>query len=73
VESGLKNNMKFDFTKTEYEHLKEELMLNEEMAKILEMKIRGYSITKISMELSMSESTISRRIEELKKKIMKII
>ena len=65
--------MKFDFTKTEYEHLKEELMLNEEMAKILEMKIKGYSITKISMELSMSESTISRRVEELKKKIMKII
>ena len=63
----------FDFTKTEYEHLKEELMLNEEMAKILEMKIKGYSITKISMELSMSESTISRRVEELKKKIMKII
>lgn len=73
VESGLKNNMKFDFTKTEYEHLKEELMLNEEMTKILEMKIKGYSITKISMELSMSESTISRRVEELKKKIMKII
>lgn len=73
VESGLKSNMKFDFTKTEYEHLKEELMLNEEMAKILEMKIKGYSITKISMELSMSESTISRRVEELKKKIMKII
>ena len=73
MESGLKNNMKFDFTKTEYEHLKDELMLNEEMAKILEMKIKGYSITKISMELSMSESTISRRVEELKKKIMKII
>ena len=31
-------------TKKEYEELKEQLMLNEELSKILEMKIKGYSI-----------------------------
>lgn len=65
--------MKFDFTKDEYEHLKEKLMLNEEMSKILEMKIKNKSIVEMSMELNVSESTISRRIDKLKKKIMRVL
>ena len=48
-------------------------MLNEEMAKIFEMKIKGYSITKMSLELNLSESTINRRIKQLKKKIIKVL
>ena len=63
----------FDLTKEEYEKLKEKLMLNEELSKILEYKIKGYSITKMSIELNMSESSINRRIKTLKKKIMKVI
>lgn len=63
----------FDLTKDEYEYLKDKLMLNEEMSLILEMKIKGYSITKISIEMNMSESTINRRIKQLKKKIMKVM
>ena len=63
----------FDFTKEEYEQLKEQLMLDDELAKILEMKIKNYSITKMSMELKMSESSVSRRVRRLKKKIMKIL
>ena len=63
----------FDLTKDEYETLKEKLMLNEELSQILEMRIKGYSITKMSIEMNMSERTINRRIKELKKKIMKII
>ena len=65
--------MKFEFTKSEYEHLKEELMLNEEMAKILEMKIKGESNTKMAYALNISERTLSRRIKTLKKKIMKVL
>lgn len=65
--------MSFDFTKEEYELLKEQLMLDDELAKILEMKIKNYSITKMSMELKMSESTVSRRVSRLKKKIKKIL
>ena len=65
--------MKFDFTKDEYEHLKDKLMLNEELSKIFEMKIKGYSITKMSLELNMSESSVNRKIKELKRKIMKVI
>lgn len=65
--------MIFDFNKDEYEYLKEKLMLNEELSKVLEMKIKGYSITKISLELNISERTTNRRIKELKRKIAKIL
>lgn len=65
--------MKFDFTKDEYEYLREKLMLNEEMSKILEMKIQNKSIVQMSMELNVSESTISRRIDKLKKKIKRVL
>ena len=63
----------FNFTKQEFEEIKGKLMLNEEMSKILEMKIKGYSIVQISMELNISESTTSRRIKQLKKKILKVL
>ena len=63
----------FDFTKEEYEQLKEQLMLDEELSKILEMKIKNYSITKMSLELNMSISSVNRRIKRLKKKIMKLL
>lgn len=63
----------FDFTKEEYERLKEELMLNDELSKILEMKIKGESIVAISLALNLSVSTVNRRVNTLKKKIRKII
>lgn len=64
---------KFDFTKDEYEMIRDKLMLNDELSAILEMKIRGCSIVEISMKLNISEATVSRRISDIKKKIKKII
>lgn len=63
----------FDLTKSEYEELKDKLMLNEELSIILEMKIKGYSITQISMKLNISERTVNRRVQKLKKKITRVI
>ena len=63
----------FEFTKEEFDSIVEKAMLNEELTKIFEMKIKDYSITKMSMELNLSESTINRRIKELKRRIMKVI
>ena len=65
--------MTFEFTKEDFEYIKDKLMLNEELSKILEMKIKGYSIVQMAMELNISESTVSRRINVLKKKIAKIL
>ena len=63
----------FEFTKTEYERICEECMLNDEYKKLLEMKIKGYSRTKMAMELNASEPVLDVMIKKLKKKIKKII
>ena len=63
----------FEFTRDEFENICNKAMLNEELAKIFEMKIKNCSNTKIAIELNISERTLSRRINELKKKIMKVL
>ena len=63
----------FEYTKEEFNNIVEKAMLNEELTKIFEMRIKDYSITKIALELNLSERTINRRIKELRKKIMKVL
>ena len=63
----------FEFTKTEYEKICDECMLNDEYKKLFEMKIKGFSRVKMAMELNISEATLDVMIKKLKKKIMKII
>ena len=63
----------FDFTKTDYEYIVKECMLDEEYQKLLEYKIKGYSRTKMALELNISESALDIKIKKLKKKIRKII
>ena len=64
---------RFDFTKDEYETLRDKMMLNEELTQIFEMKIRGYSVIEMSMKLNMSESTVKRRVKEIKRKLERVI
>ena len=63
----------FEFTKKDYEFITEECMLDEEYKKLLEYKIKGYSIVKISQLLNVSEATVSVMVGKLKKKIKKIL
>ena len=64
---------KFDFTRQEAETIKSKLYLTEDEAKVFEMKLLNYSITKIALELNVSERTASRIIKRLKNKIMKVL
>ena len=63
----------FDLTKSEYEKICDELMLNDEYKKLLEMKIKGYTRAKMAMELNISEPTSDIMIKKLKKKIIKLL
>jgi len=65
--------IKYDFTKSEVEEIKSKIYLNEFQERILEYRIKEYSITKMSMLENCSESTISREIKKIKNKINKII
>lgn len=63
----------FEFTRSDYERIVEECMLDEELSLLLEYKIKGYSIVKIANLLNSSEARVSVLISKLKKKIRKII
>lgn len=63
----------FEFTKSDYNRICEECMLDEEYKKLLEYKIKGYSIVKIADELNCSQARVNVMISKLKKKIRKII
>lgn len=65
--------MFFEFTKSDYERIVDECMLDEEYSKLLEYKIRGYSIVKIATLLNCSEARVSKMIKKLKDKITKIV
>ena len=69
----LKIMCKFDFTRQEAETIKSKLYLTEDEEKVFEMKLLNYSITKIALELNVSERTASRIIKRLKNKIMKVL
>lgn len=63
----------FEFTKSDYEKICSECMLDDEYKKLLECKIKGYSIVKMADELNCSQARINVMIKKLKKKIRKII
>ena len=63
----------FNFTKTEYEYICEECMLNEEYKELLKMEIKDYSRVKMSQELNVSVETLDKMISNLKKKIKRIL
>jgi len=63
----------FEFTKQDYEKICEECMLDDEYKKLLEYKIKGYSIIKMADEMHCSQAKINVMIKKLKKKIKKII
>ena len=63
----------FELTKTDYNKLVEECMFDKDYQKLLEYKIKGYSRTKISMNLNVSIDTVDKMTQKLKKKITKIL
>ena len=63
----------FEFTKSDYYYIVKECMLDEDYQKLLEYKIKGYSIVKIAQLLNVSEATVSVMVSKLKKKIKKIL
>ena len=65
--------MIFELTKTEYEKICEECMLNDDYKKLLEMEIKEYSRPKMASELKVSIDTLDKMIAKLKKKIKKIL
>lgn len=65
--------LRLEFTKQEVDIIKSKIYLSEMQERIFEYRLREYSITKMAMLENVSESTISRELKKIKKKIMRII
>ena len=63
----------FEFTRKDYEYIVEECMLDEDYQRLLEYKIKGYSIVKIAQLLVCSEAKVNVMVKKLKDKIKRII
>lgn len=59
-----------ELTKQDVEIIKEKIYLTEMQQRILEYRMKEYSIAKMSILEHVSERTISREISKLKKKII---
>lgn len=64
---------KFDFTRLEYEYFLKECAFSDEEIAVFELKRKGKSITEMALTLNMSESTVSRRVNSIYKKMRKVI
>lgn len=64
---------KLDLTKQEIEEIKSKIYLSEIQERILEYRLKEYSITKMAQIENCSESTINRELKKLKDKIDKVL
>ena len=67
---------KFDFTRKELEYILENANFTVEQEQIFKMLTSKYgraSIVNISLTMNISESTVKRRIKQIKHKIIKIL
>ena len=71
-----RKKIKFDFVKKELDYILENANFTEEQEKIFKMltgKQGRQSIVYISMQMNMSESTVKRRIKQIKSKILRLL
>ena len=76
VEEGKGNKINFDFTRKELEYILENANFTIEQEQIFKMLTSRYgraSIVSISIKLNMSESTVKRRIKQIKSKILRLV
>lgn len=73
---GKANKVNFDFTKQEKEYIIENAnftLEQEEIFKMLTSKYGRQSIVNIAIKMNMSESTVKRRIKQIKNKIIRLL
>ena len=76
LEEGKNVKINFDFTRSELEYILENANFTieeEQIFKMLTSKYGRASIVNIAIKMNMSESTVKRRIKQIKHKIIKIL
>lgn len=65
--------LKIDFTTSELNKIKEEVVFSDLQERIIELKRKEWSNTQICMELSISQSKLSKEIKKIAEKIANIL
>ena len=66
-------NIRNEFTKAECERFRCECNFTPEELAVFNLRVKDNSLVQIQDKLGMSESTVTRRIRNIKKKIVKVI
>ena len=66
-------NIKTEFTESECERFRRECNFSDEERAVFDLRVKARSIIEIQEALNMSESTVNRRIRNIKRKILKVI
>ena len=66
-------NIRNEFTEPECERFRRECNFTPEELAVFDLRVKDNSLVQIQDKLGMSESTVTRRIRNIKKKIVKVI
>lgn len=68
-----KLNLKNEFTVPECDRFRALCNFTKEERAVFDLRVSDHSLVEISMALSMSEATVSRRIKAIKRKIYRVL
>lgn len=66
-------NIKTEFTESECQRFRNECNFTPQELAVFNLRVKDHSLVQIQDKLNMSESTVTRRIRNIKKKIAKVI
>ena len=66
-------NLKNDLTKIECDKCRDLCNFTEDELAVFNLKVKNKSLIEISLALNMSESTVSRKITSIKRKVLKVL
>lgn len=66
-------NLKTEFTEPECAFFRQQCNFTGEEREIFDMRVKGHHLVEIQQKLCITESTLNRRIKNIKKKIYKVM
>lgn len=66
-------NLKTDFTEPECNRFRSDCNFTPEELEVFNLRVKAHSLVEIQQKLHISESTVTRRIHSIKRKIFKVL
>ena len=66
-------NLKTEFTEIECDRFRRDCNFTPDELRVFNLRVKDHSIIEICMKLQMSESSVNRRIKNIKRKSVKVL